>query len=178
MGNIEMDSVSSDFEVQMSLFSDSEMTTALAAEHEVNVPDPIYGKVDLEDGLDFHVQLRSCWATPTEDADNAQKYSFIENFAAVDTDNMEITSNCNADAATFWLNSFAFVTEGDTAAGNVYLHCEVHLCDPDSEEDCSCEAAAAADAAGADAGAIAGSSRRRRAIAVQAQKPRATLKVG
>ena len=32
--NIEMDSVSSDFEVQMSLFSDSEMTTALAAEHE------------------------------------------------------------------------------------------------------------------------------------------------
>ena len=70
----------------------------------------------------------------------------------------------------------------DTAAGNVYLHCEVHLCDPDSEEDCSCEAAAAADAAGADAGADAGvvadSRRRRRAIAVQAQKPRATLKVG
>ena len=66
----------------------------------------------------------------------------------------------------------------DTAAGNVYLHCEVHLCDPDSEEDCSCEAAAAADAAGADAGVVADSRRRRRAIAVQAQKPRATLKVG
>ena len=41
----------------------------------VNVPDPIYGKVDLEEGLDFHVQLRTCWATPTDDAADAQKYS-------------------------------------------------------------------------------------------------------
>merc|ERR1712176_1592494 len=116
-------------------------------EHEVNVPDPIYGKVDLEDGLDFHVQLRTCWATPTDDANDAQKYSFIENFAAVTAD--------------------------DTAAGNVYLHCEVHLCDPASEGDCSCAAAAAAEAA-----AESGSTRKRRAIAVEANKPRATLKVG
>merc|ERR1712176_1003735 len=171
--NIEMDSVSSNFEVEMSLFSDEAMATALDAEHEVNVPDPIYGKVDLEEGLDFHVQLRTCWATPTDDANDAQKYSFIENFAAVDGDNMEITNNCGADPATFWINSFAFVTADDTAAGNVYLHCEVHLCDPASEGDCSCAAAAAAEAA-----AESGSTRKRRAIAVEANKPRATLKVG
>ena len=64
----------------------------------------------------------------------------------------------------------------ETAAGNVYLHCEVHLCDPASEDDCSCDAAAAAaeDSAAAEGGAA----RRRRAIAAETQKPRATLKVG
>ena len=60
----------------------------------VNVPDPIYAKVDLEEGLDFHVQLRKCWATPTDSATDETNYTFIDNFAAVDTDNMEVTQNC------------------------------------------------------------------------------------
>ena len=57
----------------------------------------------------------------------------------------------------------------------MYLHCEVHLCDPASEDDCSCDAAAAAEDSAASEG---GAARRRRAIAAEAQKPRATLKVG
>ena len=142
--NIAMDSVSSNFEVSMGLFSDDAMAVALDAEHEgnrswlalktaltwpttsqcspmsvqfdwlwtlVNVPDPIYGQIGLEEGLDFHVQLRTCWATPTDDAANTVRYTFIDNFAAVEATNMEVTNNCAVTPATFWINSFAFVNE-------------------------------------------------------------------
>ena len=75
------------------------------------MPDPIYGQIGLEEGLDFHVQLRTCWATPTDDAENTVRYTFIDNFAAVEANNMEVTNNSAVTPATFWINSFAFVNE-------------------------------------------------------------------
>jgi len=138
---ITMDTVTSQFGVDMELFSESTYTTALDAEHQVNVPDPIYAKISLDVTENLALQIKKCTATPTADGSGDKVYKFIDNYAALETDDMELTQNCEDKTAKFWINSFAFVTEEEATNANVYLHCEVHVCDLDNDVGgCTCDA--------------------------------------
>ena len=73
------------------------------------VPDPIYAEVIAEDqGL--NVQVRNCWATNCEHESyepGCLQYQFIDTYQ-VPVENTMIKQNCNAPAASFWINSFTF----------------------------------------------------------------------
>ena len=83
------------------------------------------------------MKVRNCWATPTDDENDATKYSFIEAYAVVSTEQEEvnIVENCIDKAAAFNINAFSFGT-----TENVYLHCQIDVCH-NMTENCTCEAA-------------------------------------
>ena len=56
------------------------------------------------------VQVSKCWATPTPNKDDANKYIFIDNYGvpATEKDNVAIDVNCEGSKAEFWFNSFSF----------------------------------------------------------------------
>lgn len=130
-----LEDFSGEFEVEMSLFTDSAMSTALGEGHEITVPDPLYAKLEVLDALDqFILKIENCWATPTQDADDVVSYKIIENFEANadEADYLELTQNCENDVGTFWLETFVF-----PGHEQVFLHCRVNICDS-AVEDCSC----------------------------------------
>ena len=77
----------------------------------VNVPDPIYSKVELQEGNDLVLQVSKCWATPTPNKDDANQYVFIDNFGVSpgEEEDVAIDVNCQGATAEFSFNSFAFV---------------------------------------------------------------------
>merc|ERR1711904_585856 len=150
------------------------------------------------------LQIKKCYATPTADGLGDKKYSFIDNYQALETNDMALTNNCEGTTAKFWINSFAFVNTDDAETQeNVYLHCDVHVWDADNDD--SCTAACDADTAdgtvgtaadgtdgtaadgtdgtaadgtdgGTAGGTAGGTGRRRRAVAPE--RPNATLRIG
>lgn len=133
---VEVDSVVGEFEVDMSLFTDAEMTQAMNQGHKVTIPEPIHAKLTLKDVDNLVVKIRNCWATPSADKDDTNSYLFIQDFSVLTSegDDVAITENCISDEAAFSINSFSF---GDQS--EVYLHCEVDLCNKTIEE-CQCKA--------------------------------------
>jgi len=132
---VQLESTSSQFQVDMNLYTDANLTEPMGVGHQVMVPDPIYAEIVAEDeGL--NVQLRNCWASNCETLESGcLKYHFIENFGAI-VDDMMITKNCDASIASFWIDAFTF-----NAAQNsdVYLMCDVHMCMPTEANDyCAC----------------------------------------
>ena len=103
----------------------------------VQIPDPIYTQLTLQNVDDFVIKVRSCWATPTSDAEDVTSYTFIEAYQVVstETNDVAITENCVDHTAAFSFNSFTFGNQ----AGAVYFHCRIDLCDA-KNEDCSCSA--------------------------------------
>ena len=77
----------------------------------VNVPDPIYSKVELQEGNDLVLQVSKCWATPTSNKDDVNQYVFIDNYGVSkgEEDDVAIDVNCQGATAEFSFNSFAFV---------------------------------------------------------------------
>ena len=75
------------------------------------MPDPIYSKVELEEGNDLAVQISKCWATPSPNKDDLAQYVFIDNYGVPteEEDDVSIDSNCQGATAEFWFNSFSFV---------------------------------------------------------------------
>merc|ERR1712086_619321 len=62
-----------------SLYADSEMKKILNEGHEISVPDPVYAKVEIQE-VDFNVQLKKCWATPTPNPADKTSFVFIDDF--------------------------------------------------------------------------------------------------
>ena len=77
----------------------------------MNVPDPIYSKVELEEGKDLAVQVSKCWATPSPNKNDSNKYVFIDNYGVSpgEENDVAIDINCRGATAEFWFNSFSFV---------------------------------------------------------------------
>ena len=77
----------------------------------VTVPDPIYSKVELQEGNDLVLQVSKCWATPTPNKDDVNQYVFIDNFGVSpgEEEDVAIDVNCQGATAEFSFNSFAFV---------------------------------------------------------------------
>ena len=84
----------------------------------VQVPDPIYAEVSLEDVDNLTIQLEKCWATPSSDPNDSISYIFIDSWGLVhpsedpNYNTAGIHLNCEGDSAKFWFQSFRFVGEG------------------------------------------------------------------
>ena len=118
----------------------------------------MFAKLELQEVDGFVVKVRSCWATPTANSDDATTYKFIDSYHVVATESNEvvISQNCVDSTAAFRVNSFSF----GASEGQVYFHCAIDLCNT-AAEDCGCSASA-------------GNARKRRS----ASAPDATLKIG
>merc|ERR1712193_496464 len=201
---VELSTVESEFAVGMELFSDSNYSNALNAENTISVPDPIYAKVTLDVTDNLVLQIKKCYASPTANGDGEKVYEFIDNYQALEANDMALTNNCEGTTAKFWINSFAFVNTDDAETQeNVYLHCDVHVCDADNDDSCTaaCDADTAegtvgtadgtdgtaadgTDGTAADGTGVPGDDggddptpgRRRRAVAPE--RPNATLRIG
>ena len=79
----------------------------------VEVPDPIYAQLalDTEDDSGLVVQLQTCWATPSDDADSETSYTFLSP-GQTNVDGVGIVQNCASSNAEFWIESFRFVDDG------------------------------------------------------------------
>lgn len=132
---VELDTVESVFNVEMSLFSDRNLTFALDSNHSVNVPEPIFVKLEIENVQSLNLQVKRCWATPNDATDNEIQYVFIDEFCGIQEeiteDTLEIFGNGLESKAEFRINSFAFVSSATEPADDaeVYMHCEVKICD-------------------------------------------------
>merc|ERR1711935_991144 len=78
--------------------------------HEIQIPKPIYAKLEVQDVDGFVVKVRSCWATPTANSDDATTYKFIDSYHVVATESNEVVifQNCVDSTAAFRVNSFSF----------------------------------------------------------------------
>ena len=80
----------------------------------------------------YKLQARRCWATGTSDPDDPMHYEFITDFCG-DPDELhtyqtlEIYSNGISNAVEISLESFGFSEQDES---DLYLHCEVRICDP------------------------------------------------
>jgi len=63
--SIEMDQVTSEFDIQMGVFTGSDFATPVGGEFQISVPDPIHVAIKMDSNNDrMKLQLKSCWATP------------------------------------------------------------------------------------------------------------------
>ena len=143
---ITLDTKESKFEVQMGIWTDDSFTAAVANDFTVQVPDKLYISAALVGGESAMViQGRKCWATPryncisrnrqginfnfSSDPTDAAQYVFINNFCSTESDTsvLEVYQNGIAQMFQFGLASFLF---SDEPAAQIFLHCEVRICDP------------------------------------------------
>merc|ERR1711920_151836 len=70
-----------------------------------------------------------CWATPSDNAEDALQYIFIEKSCSAigDEELLKIHSNGQGDKVQLSLASFSFLDDADA---QIFIHCNVHLCDP------------------------------------------------
>ena len=108
----------------------------------VQIPNPIYANLQLQDVNNFVIKVAKCWATPTSDQEgpiyiiseftikplniksklckfsvspkDAMQYTFIDNYEVVSSESSQasIISNCASDSAQFSIKSFAFGEDG------------------------------------------------------------------
>jgi len=129
------------FNVKMNLFSDQALNNSLTTGTPVNIPDPIYTKLTVLGirNSAMVVQVKTCWATPSQSAADPTSYTLIDNFlgvpAEVNTNNLAFLKQCAANTASWWFNSFAFPT-----VETVFIHCTVRICNPE-HENCACNQA-------------------------------------
>ena len=77
------------------------------------MPDPIYARLDLEaPDQELVVQLKTCWATPSDDPHDDLSYVFFDISGDYDTASTGIVQNCASRTAEFWVESFRFVNDG------------------------------------------------------------------
>merc|ERR1712062_61469 len=141
---MEVDENSGSFPVSMAIYEDEAFSAERADNDIVTVPDPVHVgvHVDNQSSLNIVTQLKNCWATPDDNADNPIRYPFIEDFCGLETELYEyeslvVLANGVESSARFAIDSFLFDA---SEASPVYFHCEVRLCDTDVENcvpDCS-----------------------------------------
>jgi len=133
MVDVDLGSTEGTFELALGLWEDNTFSTPLPADAVINVPDNLYVAAVLNDAGSFVTSLETCWATPSADPTDATKYEFIVNGcpeANEDAETLSIIANGQAAAASFSIASFQF--NGDANA-EIYIHCQIHICDPGME---------------------------------------------
>jgi len=133
--NIEVDmgTEEGEFEVTMAVYTDDQFTDVMTGPLELNVPDPIHVQISNDD---LTVQLEKCWATPTNDPADALQYPFIDGFCGDDDEintyeSLVVHKNGQDGESRFSLESFMF---NDNADAEIYIHCDISLCDSDTEQ--------------------------------------------
>jgi len=128
------------FDVSIAVFKDAAFSTHFASDETISIPAPLFVKTTLENAADnLKLQFNRCWATPSDDPQDATSYTFLEDFCGSESEisgeTLEIFENGNESYASFRLTSFEFHD-----ASSVFLHCDVNICDSSSENcvpDCS-----------------------------------------
>jgi len=134
--SIDVAQQASTYAVSMGVFTDNTYETAVAAEYAPKVPEKIFIGVTVASG-DMKLEARKCWATPTSDAEDTTNYVFLEDGCPKDgvaPEDLEVTENGSGTTAGFGLSAFTFV---GAEQSEVYIHCDVHLCDPAVEDSCA-----------------------------------------
>ncbi|XP_036031817.1 pancreatic secretory granule membrane major glycoprotein GP2 [Onychomys torridus] len=123
-----------EFTVRMALFQDQSYTHPYeGAKVVLPVESMLYVGAILETGdtSKFKLLLRNCYATPTEDKDDPLKYFIIRDSCPNQRDStIHVEENGVSLQSRFSVQMFMFAGNYDL----VFLHCEVHLCDPTKEQ--------------------------------------------
>ncbi|XP_053410781.1 pancreatic secretory granule membrane major glycoprotein GP2 [Nycticebus coucang] len=131
--NISVDG-NGEFTVRMALFQDQNFTNPYEEPMAVlSVDTMLYVGAILERGdtSRFNLLLRNCYATPTEDKADPVKYFIIRNSCPNQRDStIHMELNGRSSESRFSVQMFMFAGHYDL----VFLHCEIHLCDPLDEQ--------------------------------------------
>ncbi|CAK8682247.1 unnamed protein product [Clavelina lepadiformis] len=139
---VALDSVEQEgrFGVKIYFTKNQSYSDKLDAGAEVKVPDLVYTKVELSTPDDaLHVQLKECWATPSEDPDDEGtrydiiKDSFPANNPFETDDAIEIDRNYMEDFAAFNFKAFVWTNNEEAA---IYVYCRVTICHEDVDSGC------------------------------------------
>ncbi|CAK8682362.1 unnamed protein product [Clavelina lepadiformis] len=139
---VALDSVEQEgrFGVEIYFTKNQSYSDKLDAGAEVQVPDLVYTKVELSTpDKALHVQLKECWATPSEDPDDEGtrydiiKDSFPANNPFESDDAIEIDRNYMEDYAAFNFKAFVWSTNEEEA---IYVYCRVTICHEDVDSGC------------------------------------------
>jgi len=120
----------SSYDVSMGVFTDNTFTEAVGDDYAPKVPEKIFFALTVASG-DMQLEARKCWATPTADSEDTTNYVFLEDGCSTQSaDDLEVTQNGSGTTAGFGLSAFTFV---GAEQSNVFIHCDVHLCDSNVE---------------------------------------------
>jgi len=123
-----VDNGKGEFDVEIALYTNDNFTHIQPKDFNITVPGLLFGGVKTV-GTPANIIpiLQRCWATPTNDKNDTTKFEFIENFVAVPTSGSVII-----DPQQFSLESF---TWGNPAYDEIFLNCEVFICDTQDDVD-------------------------------------------
>lgn len=119
----------------MGLFTDDTYETVVTGEYTIQVPDKLHVGVLIDDETAMVMQLKECWATPSDDPADSVFYPFITGFCG-DPDELNVyqslvvSENGVSQRGLFAIEAFSF---NDHADGDIYLHCQARICDPTAE---------------------------------------------
>ncbi|XP_076810120.1 uncharacterized protein LOC143452867 [Clavelina lepadiformis] len=139
---VELDSVEQEGRLGVNIFFTTSQSYSIELDGgaEVTVPDPVYTKLELSTSDEaFHVQLKECWATPSENPnDEGTRYNIIENSCPANNpfesdDSIEIDRNYLEKNATFNFKSFVWSENEEQA---IYVYCRVTICHEDVDSGC------------------------------------------
>ncbi|PIK51029.1 putative deleted in malignant brain tumors 1 protein isoform X5 [Apostichopus japonicus] len=99
----------------------------------------LYFRAELVKGAsNLEIHLRSCRATPSPDYDDAVVYEFIRDGCGVNNAAVRVLTPESPTQADFEIASFRFRQDLGSATSQVWVHCEVILCDvTDAFSECS-----------------------------------------
>lgn len=123
------------FSVSMGLFTDDTFVDVVTGNYTIQVPEKLHVGVLIDDETSMVMQLKECWATPSADANDAVRYPFIEEYCGDPNElnvyeSLVVTENGVSQRGLFSIEAFSFNGDED---GDIYLHCQARICDPDSE---------------------------------------------
>ncbi|XP_076810342.1 alpha-tectorin-like [Clavelina lepadiformis] len=139
---VALDSVEQEgrFGVKIYFTKNQSYSDKLDAGAEVKVPDLVYTKVELSTPDEaLHVQLKECWATPSEDPDDeGTRYDIIKdgfpaNNPFESDDAIEIDRNYMEEYAAFNFKAFVW---SNNLEGAIYVYCRVTICHEDVDSGC------------------------------------------
>ncbi|KAM4025490.1 uncharacterized protein ACNLHF_025975 [Anomaloglossus baeobatrachus] len=116
------------FEVTMAIFKDPAYVTPREDGDILSTRDMLYVGVMITKGdtAHFNLVLRNCFATPTSNFQNLLKYYIIKDSCKNHHDNtIHVAANGIASYGQFSVQAFQFIA----GHGQIYLHCQVHLCE-------------------------------------------------
>ncbi|XP_069590238.1 uncharacterized protein [Ranitomeya imitator] len=119
---------SGQFEVKMAIFKDPAYVIPREEGDVLSTKDMLYVGVNITKGDTdhFHLVMKNCFATPTNNIYDNLKYYIIKHSCKNKQDNtIHVAANGIARYGQFSVQAFQFIK----GYGQIFLHCQVHLCE-------------------------------------------------
>merc|ERR1711892_701415 len=120
------------FDLSMAVYEDSSFTKVAENGVAITVPDYVHIGVVGNNIGEMVIVARDCWITPDNDPNNLVQYNILGDACANqdDADNINVLENGVSKQARFSFASFEF---SGVDGGQLYAHCDVRLCNPNTE---------------------------------------------